>query len=159
MMRLIWIAPCAVLFVLLTGDLSAKNWAFGSVLGAALVPLFPRSADLSSFAALLRLASLPWFLVGAAKQIIEGAITVGLGLLTRRRRDAGVVVAVENPTRTHASAHVLSLVFTASPGTVVLRFDESRDAFIVHAFDERIAASAPQSIHGFYRRFQRWTFP
>lgn len=159
MMRIAWILPCASLFVLLSEDASVENWVLGCALGLALVPAFPRSEGVSFLHALVRLACLPWFLIGTVAQIIQGSATLGWSLLTSRRFNASAVVAVENPTRSRAAVHVLSLVFSASPGTVVLGFDEGRDVLLVHAFDERVAASAGRSFDRFYQRYQRWSFP
>lgn len=145
----------ALVYLAMVGSVTARDAAVALVVGASASLTASRGSRVPA----RRLLAVPWFVLGALIAIARGGARM-LPVLLRRGR-APRLGSVEVPwgERSSRSAAVGALVASATPGTVLVRFDERRRTLVLNVID----ASDPEAIRTefetFYRRYQRHVLP
>ena len=157
MIRTLWAAVLAVLFVVLTTEVRASNWLLALLVGGCASRLVCLSA--SPLPVPLRVLAFPWFLWGVLIHVAKGATDMSWLVIEMRGRFDGGLVPVALPTTTKTGARMLSLVVTASPGTIVTAVDHFTHQLWVHTLRPASAQKLQSELLEFYRRHQSRIFP
>ena len=152
-----------VVFALGLASLDPVDLLLGALLGTALgVALRGRLAEAPAGepgGLAPRLAAVPGFALAVLVDVAQGTWDVALRVLHLRPINQPGVVLVPIGRRTPQGVAVTALIFTLSPGSVLVDIDWPRGMMLVHVIDAGDANGVRDRFARLYDRHQRRVFP
>jgi multicomponent Na+:H+ antiporter subunit E len=123
----------ALVWVALTGDYSAGNFAFAFVLGYLILRLTQHSD--ASIRYVKRLPIVLFFLLFFIKELVVSSLRVAVRVLSRNMEMHSAVVAIPLDVKSDAGITLLGNLITLTPGTLTLDVSTDRSTMYVHTMD------------------------
>ncbi|WP_216322330.1 Na+/H+ antiporter subunit E [Deinococcus aestuarii] len=134
----------AVVWALLAGEVSLRELAVGSLLGFAILAVFPRVLGTGGY--VRRVAAALSFLGFFLRELTVANVQVALFALRPRPPLRPMIVAVPLRVQGDAALTLLTAVITLMPGTVALGFSDDRRVLYAHAIGTPSAQAAREAI-------------
>ena len=123
----------AIVWVALTGEYEAGNFAVGFVLGYLILRLTQHSRAASRYVKRLQLGFL--FFLFFLKEMIVSSIRVAITVLSPKMKMRPAVVAIPLDVTSDAAITLLGNLITLTPGTLTLDVSTDRSTMYVHTMD------------------------
>ena len=149
----------AAVYLTVIGSVAAGDAAAGLMIGFVITTRLHRLHGGFGAFDWRRAAAVPRLLVGVAREIAAGSLTMLLVLIGRRSwRNVGFVEAPVGD-RTPRGTLISALVLSASPGSVLVEVDDRRGIMLVNAIDASDPDALRREIDEFYRNHQKQAVP
>lgn len=147
----------AVVWALFVGEVSLRELVIGSLLGFAVLAVFPRALATHAYVrqVLAALAFLSFFL----RELTVANVQVALFALRPHPPLRPMIVAVPLRLDSEGAQTLLAAVITLMPGTVVLGFSPDRRVLYAHAIGTGSARAAREAVLKVEDRLLRFTSP